>query len=251
MQILHGWHTAYARIACLWLALQPKETFLGKLSEICAGYAEIGSRARCVRPDAASRWRLRRTSCSPEDRRAVDGQRRSTRPIRLFCRRGVTLGDIVPIDQVLNEGLQIVRPAIAIIDVIGVLPDIDAEDRSGAMDEWAFAIGRLHHGHLAVLDRKPGPARSELRHAGLDEIFLHLVERTDAIDDGLFDLAGDLAAAIRLHPFPEMKVVVVLPGIVEEAGILPKGALDDLLEALAFPFCTLEQVVAVGDIGLM
>jgi len=33
-----------------------------------------------------------------------------------------------------------------------------------------------------------------------------------------------------------MDVIVMLPGIVEEAGILAEGALDDVLERLALPF---------------
>jgi hypothetical protein len=61
--------------------------------------------------------------------------------------------------------------------------------------------------------------------------------------------AGDLAAAIGLHPLPEVEVVVVLAGIVEEPGVLAEGALDDLLEGLALELGSLEQVVAVVDIG--
>src|SRR6266850_8432840 len=53
------------------------------------------------------------------------------------------LVDILPVDQMIDKRLQIVRAAIAIIDVVGMLPDVDAEDRRGAMDQRAFAIGRL------------------------------------------------------------------------------------------------------------
>ena len=52
-----------------------------------------------------------------------------------------------------------------------------------------------------------------------------------------------------LHPLPKMQVVVVLAGIVEEAGILAEGALHHLFKALAFPFRAFDQVVAVVDIG--
>src|SRR5271166_4237401 len=38
-----------------------------------------------------------------------------------------------------------------------------------------------------------------------------------------FEIAGNLVAAARLHPLPEMDVIVVLAGIVEEPGILSKG----------------------------
>src|SRR6202035_5961472 len=39
------------------------------------------------------------------------------------------LVDILPVHQMLDERLQIVRTAVAIIDVVGVLPDVDTEDR--------------------------------------------------------------------------------------------------------------------------
>ncbi len=46
----------------------------------------------------------------------------------------------------------------------------------------------------------------------------------------LSSFAGTLsaAAAIGLHPVPEVNVVVVLAGIVEEAGVLAEDFLDDI-----------------------
>jgi len=46
-------------------------------------------------------------------------------------------------------------------------------------------------------------------------------------------------------------VIVVLAGIVEERGVLAERPLHDLLKRLALEFGALEQVVAVGHIGLM
>ena len=59
------------------------------------------------------------------------------------------------------------------------------------------------------------------------------------------------AAAIRLHPVPEMQMVVVLAGIVEHGRILAERTLDDLLEGLALEFGPLDRVVAVGHVGLV
>jgi len=42
------------------------------------------------------------------------------------------------------------------------------------------------------------------------------------------------AAAIVLHPFPEIKVVVGLPACLKERAILPHEPLDDVLQGL-FP----------------
>jgi hypothetical protein len=46
-----------------------------------------------------------------------------------------------------------------------------------------------------------------------------------------------------------MDVVVVLPRIVEEARILAETALHHVLERFPFPFRSLEEVVAVVDVG--
>src|SRR5215472_7667357 len=45
--------------------------------------------------------------------------------------RLVHLGHVVPVDQVVEERLQIIRPAIAIVDVVGMLPHVAAENRLG------------------------------------------------------------------------------------------------------------------------
>jgi hypothetical protein len=60
-----------------------------------------------------------------------------------------------------------------------------------------------------------------------------------------------VAAAALLHPLPEMDVVVVLAGVVEEALVLAVALLDDLLERLAFEARAFQQLVAVVDIGLV
>ena len=51
--------------------------------------------------------------------------------------------------------------------------------------------------------------------------------------------------------FQKCSMVVVLAGIVEEAGVLAERALDDLFERLAFQPGAFEQLVAVVDIGLV
>src|SRR5260370_41890696 len=80
--------------------------------------------------------------------------------------------DIVPVDQVIAERLQIVGTAVAVIDVVGMLPDVAAEDRGCAVDQRALAVRGLGDFELAVLDRQPAPAGAELTDAGGGEIGL-------------------------------------------------------------------------------
>src|ERR1700752_1099573 len=83
---------------------------------------------------------------------------------------GEQLIDIVPVHEILDERLEIIGSAVAIIDVVGVLPDIEAEDRGCTMHQRALPIRRLGYLELAALDRAPAPARAELADAGGDEI---------------------------------------------------------------------------------
>jgi len=99
---------------------------------------------------------------------------------------------------------------------------------------------------LTVSHAQPEP---KLRHARLNEIFLRLFNGAQRTDDGFFQVAGNLAAAMRLHPFPEMGVVEMLAGIVEKARILAERALDDLLKRLALPFRAFQQIICVVDIS--
>src|SRR5208283_5209597 len=142
------------------------------------------------------------------------------------------LRDVFPIDQVVDEGLEVVGTAVAVVYVVGVLPDVDAEDRLAAMDERALPVLGLGGFDLAVLQGEPRPARAELGHARLDQVFLGLVDRAERVLERLLDLAGDRSAAVRLHPPPEVQVVEVLSGVIEHRGVLAERAFDNLLSDL-------------------
>src|SRR5690606_34600582 len=60
-----------------------------------------------------------------------------------------------------------------------------------------------------------------------------------------------LAAAVLLHPLPEMDVVVVLASIVEEALVLAEGLLHDLFEGQAVHASFGRELVAIVDIRLV
>src|SRR6516162_4623961 len=130
------------------------------------------------------------------------------------------LVDIISVDEIFDKRLQIVRAAIAVVDVVGVLPDIAAEDRGRTMHQRIFTIGRLGDFQLAVLYLQPAPARAELADAGGSEIGFELFKPAEVLVDLLFQTPGQLAAAtIGLHPAPEVNVVKMLAGIVEHRSV--------------------------------
>src|SRR5688500_8589090 len=94
---------------------------------------------------------------------------------------GETLRDELPIDEIVDEGLQVVRPTVLVVEIVGVLPHVDAEQGLLAMDQRVLAVRRLGDLELpAVLD-EPGPARPELRGTGLGEGVLEGVDGAEII----------------------------------------------------------------------
>ena len=70
-----------------------------------------------------------------------------------------------------EKRFEVIRPPVAIIDVVGVLPHVAAEDRLGAVHERVLAVRCLADNDLAVLDCEPAPPGAELRSAGLGKFF--------------------------------------------------------------------------------
>lgn len=83
------------------------------------------------------------------------------------------LVDIVPVDKIFEKRLQVIRTAVAVVDVIGVLPDVATEDRGRAVNQRVLAVRRLGYLQLAVLDLQPAPAGAELTDAGSGESVLN------------------------------------------------------------------------------
>src|SRR4051794_20990608 len=161
--------------------------------------------------------------------------------------------DLAPVDQLIEEGGHVLGPTVLVVDVVGVLPNVDGEDRAHPVDQRILAIGSLHHFELVSLYREPSPTRPELSHARRLELLLERLERAERVVNPLGELATRIAAAALLHDPPEQIVVPVLAGIVENAllGSVPVGAGNDLLQRLAGELGALDQVVQVGDVGLM
>src|ERR1700680_2530566 len=83
---------------------------------------------------------------------------------RGVARSATLYGDlrhILPVHQIIDEGLEVVRPAVAIVDVVGVLPYVAAEYRLGTMHQLISPLWRLHHNNLSTLG--PTPTTSPTR----------------------------------------------------------------------------------------
>jgi hypothetical protein len=53
------------------------------------------------------------------------------------------LGHVLPIDQMVHESLEVVGAPIAVIDIVGVLPNVTTKDRPAVVHQRILAVRRL------------------------------------------------------------------------------------------------------------
>src|SRR5690606_35050037 len=187
-------------------------------------------------------------------------QREGTGPSRgagalacLAAGGGEALGDLVPVDHV-PPGLDVGRAAVLVLEVVGMLPDVQAHDRVEAVHQGAVLVRRAHDLELAVAPYQPGPAAAEAPEGCLGELVLEGGEVTERLLDGVRKLTGRLATLVRAHDLPEHGVVdrtapVVADGSADVLRHLVDVAQNFLGAHVLQVGVTLDGVVVVVDIG--
>src|SRR4029077_6691526 len=101
--------------------------------------------------------------------------------------------DLVPVDDV-PEGLDVFGPAVLVLQVVGVLPDVEAEDRGVAADEGRVLVRQaVEHEPLVDADQ-PRPAAAEVVQGHGVELALELLEGAEGVLDRLANGSARLAA---------------------------------------------------------
>src|SRR3954469_1039775 len=103
------------------------------------------------------------------------------------------LVDLIPVHHV-PPGFQVVRTAVLVFQVIGVLPNVIAEDGKFAVRNRIVLVwsgGNLELPRLSA--DQPGPAAAELIHSGGLKLFLKRVKAAECFVDGVGDRAGRIA----------------------------------------------------------
>src|SRR6266851_1300682 len=128
----------------------------------------------------------------------------------------VALGDGLPVDRV-EPGRHVVRALVLVLQVVGVLPHVHAEDGRHAVHVRAVLVGVALDRELAArVGDEPSPAAPELAHCSLGELLLERVVRTEGAVDGVADAARRGASPTRAHDRPEDRVVRVPAGVVAQ-----------------------------------
>src|SRR3954451_20448742 len=108
------------------------------------------------------------------------GARRPACRTLLAARLLVALADLVPVHDV-PPRLEVVRALVLVLEVVGVLPDVDAEQGGLPCGDRRVRVGRardLEATARPVVD-EPGPAAAELADAGGVHLLLELVEAAE------------------------------------------------------------------------
>jgi len=138
--------------------------------------------------------------------------------VLLLNRRLVALVDFFPVDYV-PPGLQVFGAAVVVFEVVGVLPDVVAEDGMKALRYGIVLVRGAEDFYFSLsVSCQPDPSAAELGHTGGVEFFLKSLEVTESLLDCLGDGAAGVASAFRLHDVPEHGVVDVASSIVADCA---------------------------------
>src|SRR5262249_7215768 len=123
---------------------------------------------------------------------------------------------LVPVDGV-EPRRDVVRPSVLVVEVVSVLPHVDAEDRSVAVHVGAVLVRVALDRELAGgVSDEPAPPAAELADRGLGQLLLEGGVSAEGAGDRVPDAAGRLAAATWTHDRPEDRVVRVAARVVAQ-----------------------------------
>ena len=123
------------------------------------------------------------------------------------------LAHLVPVDHVPPRG-DVVRPAVLILQVVGVLPYVEPENRRLPLHQRIVLIRRAGDGELPAIGDQPRPAAAEAASRRLGELLFEGIEAAKGSVDRVGNLAGGRAAGVRRHPRPESAVIPLAAAVV-------------------------------------
>jgi len=156
------------------------------------------------------------------------------------------LGGKLPVDE-LPPALDVRRAVVALVNVVGMLPDVAGKEGGLALGEGASSIvGGLNGEVVVLITNEPSPARTEMVGSLLGELGLEGSKRAPGLVDGLEKLSGGFASAVGRQGLPVESMVPDLCRHVEDLALL--GA-NNLLQRLRGHRGTLRHLVELGHIA--
>src|SRR5487761_772498 len=125
-------------------------------------------------------------------------------------------GGKIPVEQLVDYSIDVVGAPVLVIEVIGVLPHVDRQQRRLALGERNLGVAGLDDLELAALLHQPPPPGTELRNGIGGEVLAEIVVAAEIGVDHRGDTARRLATAAGPEALPVERVVPGLGGIVEQ-----------------------------------
>src|SRR6185437_8082674 len=141
---------------------------------------------------------------------------------------------VIPIHQVFKERLDEVGTFVLEVEIVGVLPDVDGQERDLALGQRVPGIRRFDDLELVLVEHQPCPAAAELCVAGLLEFLCELVVAAEIGIDLFRDIAFRLAAAALAQTVPEKSVVPDLRRVVKIVAFVWSFAVSTIMSSSDF-----------------
>nr|POE56200.1 hypothetical protein CFP56_69153 [Quercus suber] len=171
------------------------------------------------------------------------------------------LGRLIPVDDA-PVGLDVIWTAVLEFEVVGVLPDVQADDGEagggGADDalghQRTVLVARGDDLQATILLDQPGPARAKDLGGGGLELRAEGVDGAEGLLDSVLERTGQGGAGLEV--LPEEGVVGVAASVVTDEGALVSGDLIELGDQIidgegAEIGVVLDGAVEVVDVGLV
>ena len=165
------------------------------------------------------------------------------------------LVDLVPVDSVPPCG-EVIGSAVLVLEVVGMLPHIVAQDGVFALRERTVLVGACGDYQFAAVPEQPAPPGTKLFGSGFVEDLLESTEVAEVLPNLLSDFASGIAASAGLHDVPKHGVVDVAPAIISHSSADVLGDAAKVAEQVLS--CVLREVrmllnrsVEVVDVGLV
>src|SRR6266566_2068755 len=167
---------------------------------------------------------------------------------------GIASGNLVPVDNI-PPGIEVLRTAVLIFEVIGMLPHVVTQDRIETVRQGVILVGGGNDSEAIATQNKPGPAGAKALHASIIECSLERIERAKLGIDRLCQITARLTAPVGGHALPEQGMIEMAAAVIADGrtNILRKlvKTTYDLFNRQRGKLMALQRTIQIGDVRVV
>ena len=148
--------------------------------------------------------------------------------------------------------MQVFGTAVVVFQIVGVLPDVVAEDGTQALRDGIVLIRRAENLHFAFrVSCQPDPSAAELAYTGGVEFFLKSFEVAESFLDGFGYGAVGIASTFRFHDVPEHGVIDVASAVIADGSSDVFGDGVQVADQIFGTFCVELRMFVQGGVQVL